>query len=155
MALELDQQQLATSLFDLSYQRFNFPPFYTWSEKADGTGNVPYLTSGGGFLQAITYGFGGLRVLSDRLRLRPQLIANTTRMALRRVQFCGSRIDIEWNESTATVTSSTGGAGTDLGAAGAAAGLRVASAGGGEGTALPAAFATGQVAHVLCAGALR
>ena len=154
MALELDQQQLAASLFDLSYQRFNFPPYYTWSEKADGTGNVPYLTSGGGFLQAITYGFGGLRVLSDRLRLRPQLIANTTRMALRRVQFCGSRIDIEWNETMATVTASAGSAGT-VGAAGSAAGLRVASAGGGEGAALPAAFATGQVAHVLCAGALR
>ena len=154
MALELDQQQLAASLFDLSYQRFNFAPYYTWSEKADGTGNVPYLTSGGGFLQAVTYGFGGLRVLSDRLRLRPQLIANTTRMALRRVQFCGSRIDIEWNESTATVKASAGSAGT-VGAAGSAAGLRVASAGGGEGTALPAAFATGQVAHVLCAGALR
>jgi len=152
VALELDQQQLATSLFDLSYQRFNFPPFYTWSEKADGTGNVPYLTSGGGFLQAITYGFGGLRALSDRLRLRPQLIANTTRMALRRVQFCGSRIDIEWNETMATVTASAGSVGTD--AAGSVE-LKVASAGGGEGTALPAAFATGQVAHVLCAGALR
>ena len=152
MALELDQQQLAASLLDLSYQRFNFPPYYTWSEKADGTGNVPYLTSGGGFLQAITYGFGGLRVLSDRLRLRPQLIANTTRMALRRVQFCGSRIDIEWNETMATVTASAGSVGTD--AAGSVE-LKVASAGGGEGTALPAAFATGQVAHVLCAGALR
>ena len=152
MALELDQQQLAASLFDLSYQRFNFPPYYTWSEKADGTGNVPYLTSGGGFLQAITYGFGGLRVLSDRLRLRTQLIANTTRMALRRVQFCGSRIDIEWNETMATVTASAGSVGTD--AAGSVE-LKVASAGGGEGVALPAAFATGQVAHVLCAGALR
>lgn len=40
-------------------------PYYTWSEKADGTGNVPYLTSGGGFLQSIIYGYAGIRVCTD------------------------------------------------------------------------------------------
>eukprot|EP01052_Picozoa_sp_SAG31_P007983 SAG31_NODE_393_length_16293_cov_15.804372_6_plen_409_part_00 len=104
VANELDQPVLAATLFNLSYQRFNFPPYYTWSEKADGTGNVPYLTSGGGFLQSITYGYGGVRILSDRLRLRPQLIEGVTRMALRRIFYCGERIDLEFNGTWSVVS---------------------------------------------------
>ena len=77
VALELGQPLLAASLFDLSYKRFNFPPYYTWSEKQDGTGNVPYLTSGGGFLQTLQYGYVGVRVLPGRLRLRPHGIRSS------------------------------------------------------------------------------
>ena len=103
VALELNQTSLASSLFNLSYKRFNFPPYYTWSEKADGSGNVPYLTSGGGWLQSLTYGYVGIRVLADQLRLRPQLPEGVDRMALRRLQYCGERIDVEYNTTVATV----------------------------------------------------
>jgi hypothetical protein len=148
VANELDQRQLAHSLFNMSYQRFNFPPYYTWSEKADGTGNVPYLTSGGGFLQSVTYGFVGLRAMVDRLRLRPQLIEGVSRMALRRIFYCGERIDVVYNASLATVTRADDG----FGAGGwSASRLRIATEVAPEGSALPVAFPTGQVAHVLCA----
>jgi trehalose/maltose hydrolase-like predicted phosphorylase len=152
VANELDQQQLAHSLFNLSYQRFNFAPYYTWSEKADGTGNVPYLTSGGGFLQSITYGYAGLRAMSGRLRLRPQLIEGVSRMALRRIAYCGERIDIEYNASWATVTRVTPSATTgDEGRRVVSTRLRIATEAVPDGAVLPATFATGQVAHVLCA----
>jgi trehalose/maltose hydrolase-like predicted phosphorylase len=149
VALELNQTSLASDLFDLSYKRFNFPPYYTWSEKADGTGNVPYLTSGGGFLQTLQYGYVGVRALPGRLRLRPQLPVNVTAMALRRIAYCRERIDVEINVSVATVRPAAAGGQTRLrltmtaGAAGAAASS-------GQGMALPATFPTGREVFVLC-----
>ena len=44
------------------------------------------------------------QVLPDRLRLRPQLIEGVSRMALRRIFYCGERLDIEYNDTVATVT---------------------------------------------------
>ena len=127
----------------MSYKRFNFPPYYTWSEKQDGTGNVPYLTSGGGFLQMLQYGYAGVRALPGRLRLRPQLPKDVTRMALRRIAYCGERIDVAFNASVATVR---------LVAPGGETRLRLAIEGASMigGTALPATFATGQTVFVLC-----
>ena len=160
-AVELGQLPLAHRLFNTSYQRFNFPPFFTWSEKQDGTGNVPYLTSGGGFLQSIIHGFAGLRVLAGRLRLRPVLLEGVRRMALRRIFYCGRRLDVEYNATVATISVAEGG-GRPKGSGGhraqgpasekGAAVLRFVTEGkGGDGgSPLPAVFPTGTVVYVLC-----
>ena len=42
-----------------------------------------YLTSAAGFLQALVYGYGGVRVLPDGLQLRPVLPPNATRCFLK------------------------------------------------------------------------
>ncbi|XP_071956538.1 protein-glucosylgalactosylhydroxylysine glucosidase-like isoform X2 [Antedon mediterranea] len=39
-------------------------PFMTWTENPDGTGAVNFQTGMGGFLQTITFGFGGIRIKS-------------------------------------------------------------------------------------------
>ena len=65
---------------------------------------MPYITSAGGFLQSVIYGYGGVRVLADRLHVRPQLIKGVTRMALRRIKYCGALIDLEVNATLATLT---------------------------------------------------
>ena len=104
VALELGHPEIAQELFDSSYQRFNFPPYGTWTEKADGAGNIPYLTSGSGFLQSVVYGFGGLRALNNTLRIAPQLPAGVTRVAFRRLAYCGAHVDVVYNATVATLT---------------------------------------------------
>ena len=151
VALELGEAELGATLFNMSYQRFNFPPYYTWSEKQDGTGNVPYLTSGAGFLQAVTYGYAGIRALAGRLRLQPQLIEGVERMALRRLQYCGTRIDLEYNTSVASVMHAYTTQESERERVKAAR-LRVVTVASAteEGAALPTVFPTGQVAYLVC-----
>jgi len=76
----------------------------TWSEDADGHGNVPYVTSGSGFLQSVLYGFAGVRALQESFRVKPQLPAGVARVALRRLQYCGGHFDLEYNTSVAWLT---------------------------------------------------
>ena len=103
VALKLGFAALAQKLFDYSYQHFNFPPYGTWTEKADGNGNIPYITSGSGFLQSVVYGYGGLRALNNTLRVFPQLPAGVTRVALRRLAYCGAHVDLVYNATVATL----------------------------------------------------
>ena len=127
VALELGYPLLADTLFAFSYQHFNFAPYGTWTEKADGNGNIPYITSGSGFLQAVVYGYAGVRALNDSLRIFPQLPADVSRLALRRVAYCGAHIDIEYNATVATLTQIDGAALT-----------------------MPETFPTGTEVHVAC-----
>lgn len=145
IALELGQPQLAASMFNASYQNFNFSPYYTWSERANGAGNVPYLTSGGGFLQNIIYGYAGIRVQSHRLRFQPVLIEGATRTALRRIAYCGARLDLEYNSSVATLSVADD---SEL------VGLSWQNGSDAAAAPLPAAFATGQEVFVLCPSTL-
>ena len=51
----------------------------------------------GGFLQTVTFGFTGLRIHDDSLRLRPKLIEGTTAMRVRGVHYRGHAFDVRYD----------------------------------------------------------
>jgi trehalose/maltose hydrolase-like predicted phosphorylase len=44
--------------------------------------------------QAIIHGYGGLRIREDGLRVRPQLLSNTNKLALHGLFYLGQRLDV-------------------------------------------------------------
>ena len=127
-------RELADQEFRNTYQQFCFPPFYMFSENAGNGGDVLYLTSGAGFLQSLIYGYGaqrcctslecsplciadytamswcagGVRVLPDGLQLRPVLPPNSTRFALKGIQFLGSVLSLSVEHKIMRVTARAG-----------------------------------------------
>lgn len=78
-------------------------PFWVWQETPQG-GAINFITGAGGFLQAIVFGYGGLRIQSDQLRWRPQLPPSTAGLKVRGVAYLTSQFDLAWNSTTATIS---------------------------------------------------
>ncbi|KFB41477.1 hypothetical protein ZHAS_00009069 [Anopheles sinensis] len=69
--LDLGELQLAAINFNHSYQPYVRGPFHVWYElQQPETGAQNFLTGTGGFLQAILFGYAGVRVHLDRLEIR-------------------------------------------------------------------------------------
>jgi trehalose/maltose hydrolase-like predicted phosphorylase len=47
----------------------------------------------GGFLQAVVFGYGGLRLHPDKIRLNPKLPENVTKLRVRGLHYRGNVID--------------------------------------------------------------
>ena len=92
-------------------------------------------------------------MLSNRLRLRPQLIEGVGRIALRRIFYCGGRIDLEYNATTAVVTMSSSAQPRADGVLGGRLRLPVSFPTGVEFD-LPVSFPTGDEVFIACPGAL-
>lgn len=80
------------------------PPFWVWQETPTG-GAINFITGAGGFLQAVLFGYGGLRVESKGLRFEPQLPPNTTTMKLRGVNYLDTQLDVFWTQNQVTLSS--------------------------------------------------
>jgi trehalose/maltose hydrolase-like predicted phosphorylase len=64
-------------------------PFSVWDEVSVGKGVDHFTTGPGGFLQAITHGYGGASLGDEELTLRPSLPENADRLKLRRFAYLG------------------------------------------------------------------
>ncbi|OQV17903.1 Acid trehalase-like protein 1 [Hypsibius exemplaris] len=91
--LELDLPNMAAPLFEKNYDNI-VQPFGVWSEDPGGGGALNFLTGMGGFLQAIVNGYGGIRLLEDRVTLHPQPLPHTTTWKLIGYRHLGYQIDI-------------------------------------------------------------
>ena len=80
-----------------------------WTEYSSGSGAANFITGAGGFLQAITAGYMGVRIKHDRIDLNPRLPpGGTTALHLIGVDYLESSIDIflrQDNKVVFTVTS--------------------------------------------------
>jgi hypothetical protein len=93
---------------------FNLSP-QIWTEVQSGIGAVNFITGSGGFLQALVFGYGGLRLHPEVLEVRDTFLpANTTQLSLRSVDYLGSSLDLVFTEREMNVTLIEAGAELNL-----------------------------------------
>ncbi|ELR20704.1 glycosyl hydrolase family 65 central catalytic domain containing protein [Acanthamoeba castellanii str. Neff] len=99
--LEVGEYQLAAKYFNQSYQLNLNLPFNAWQETVNG-GCPHFITGAGGFLQGLWAGFGGVRILNDRVVFKPVLPEHTTYLKYRQFHYLGSQIDIAFDDKQIT-----------------------------------------------------
>eukprot|EP01029_Cantina_marsupialis_P009033 TRINITY_DN2118_c0_g1_i2.p1 TRINITY_DN2118_c0_g1~~TRINITY_DN2118_c0_g1_i2.p1 ORF type:complete len:769 (+),score=208.04 TRINITY_DN2118_c0_g1_i2:90-2396(+) len=77
-------------------------PFLVWVERAKTDGHLNFLTGAGGYLQNIIFGYLGIRVLEDRLRINWTTLDND--VTLKSVEYCGAKFDVEYSMTAETKT---------------------------------------------------
>lgn len=104
--LELDDVEKASASFEESYKNVR-EPFKVWTEYPSGGGAVNFITGAGGFLQALVFGYGGLRLYPEEIQLNPRLPRSSTKLCLHGLHYRGSSINITIGpyETEACVTS--------------------------------------------------
>ncbi len=96
--LRLDQYEHGIgSFYNLTMGVYNgnkSNPFNVWTEQSDGGGCDHFITAGGGFLQTLIYGFGGLRVYDDYLEINiPNQLTEWKQMDLIGIDYQQNQID--------------------------------------------------------------
>uniref|UniRef100_H2ZEB2 Protein-glucosylgalactosylhydroxylysine glucosidase n=1 Tax=Ciona savignyi TaxID=51511 RepID=H2ZEB2_CIOSA len=71
--LDVDEYKEAGVMYRRQLKNIH-APFDIWSENADGSGAVNFLTGIGGYLQSILYGYLGLRYFNNSVSFNPTLI---------------------------------------------------------------------------------
>lgn len=78
-------------------------PYNVWTENADGTGAVNFITGMGGFLQSLLFGYGGFRLRPDRIDFHGRLPPSTTSFNITGLDYLGGSIDFYFTKDTTTV----------------------------------------------------
>ncbi|XP_078315125.1 protein-glucosylgalactosylhydroxylysine glucosidase-like isoform X2 [Crassostrea virginica] len=78
-------------------------PFNVWTENADGTGAVNFITGMGGFLQSVLFGYGGFRLHPDRIEFQGRLPPSTTSFNVTGLDYLGGSIDFCFSNTLTTV----------------------------------------------------
>ncbi|XP_044538028.1 protein-glucosylgalactosylhydroxylysine glucosidase [Gracilinanus agilis] len=78
-------------------------PFKVWTENADGSGAVNFLTGMGGFLQAVLFGFTGLRITGAGLLFDPACSAPVLAVRLPGVSYLGHKLRLDFSEEAVTI----------------------------------------------------
>ena len=70
-----------------------------WTEAQSGVGAVNFITGAGGFLQAVLFGYGGIRLHLDQLEIKPRghLPNQATKFTFRGIKYQGAVIDLTIN----------------------------------------------------------
>lgn len=74
-----------------------------WTENADGTGAVNFITGMGGFLQSLLFGYGGFRLRPDRIDFHGRLLPSTSSFNITGLDYLGGSIDFYFTKDTTTV----------------------------------------------------
>ena len=92
--LDIGEHERALSLFRRGYANAQ-APFQVWTESAQGTGCISFLTGAGGFLQSVINGYLGVRLGAEGLILRPVAPpGNATALAVRGLHWHGRRLKL-------------------------------------------------------------
>ncbi|XP_075401232.1 protein-glucosylgalactosylhydroxylysine glucosidase isoform X1 [Tenrec ecaudatus] len=107
--LELKEPARGQQLLERSFANIT-EPFKVWTENADGSGAVNFLTGIGGFLQAALFGFTGLRFTRAGLAFDPVCPTEVSGVFVSGLCYQGSRLDFSFSEGCVTleVTARTG-----------------------------------------------
>ncbi|XP_062051558.1 protein-glucosylgalactosylhydroxylysine glucosidase [Lepus europaeus] len=100
--MELKDLARAQGLLDRSFANIT-EPFKVWTENADGSGAVNFLTGMGGFLQALLFGCTGFRVTIAGLIFDPVCLADISRMCVSGISHQGSKINFSFSQDCVTV----------------------------------------------------
>ncbi|XP_051739332.1 protein-glucosylgalactosylhydroxylysine glucosidase isoform X2 [Ctenopharyngodon idella] len=90
--LELGEPEKAQKLLQKCFRNIQ-KPFQVWSESADGSGCVNFLTGMGGFLQAVLFGYTGFRVQKEHLAFAPLLPQDVDALSVKGVTYLGNKMD--------------------------------------------------------------
>ena len=101
--LELGQEEKAGELFRRSFEPYYHKPFYMWTEAILGGGAVNFITGMGGFLQAVIFGYFGVRTQLDRINFKPILPPNVETMRMRGVNYQDVELDVMVEEERVTL----------------------------------------------------
>nr|XP_010947685.1 protein-glucosylgalactosylhydroxylysine glucosidase [Camelus bactrianus] len=100
--LELKDARRAWDLLEKSFPNIS-EPFKVWTENADGSGAVNFLTGMGGFLQAALFGFTGFRITQAGLTFDPMCPAGVSGVYVAGISYQGSKLDFSFSEGSVTV----------------------------------------------------
>lgn len=101
--LELDMPEQAAAFFARSYANSQ-QPFGVWRETPTG-GATNFITGAGGFLQAVLFGYGGMRVGEKDIAMRVQLPLNNSRLTISAMRLYGCTITVDAEPSGVSVWS--------------------------------------------------
>ncbi|KAM7437219.1 hypothetical protein ABFA07_013132 [Porites harrisoni] len=91
--LEVGEIKKADRAFLKNYDNIQ-GPFKVWSERRWGKGAVNFITGAGGFLQAVVYGYGGIRIKKDGLYFNSTLPPGVTKLTIG-IHYLESAIDFQ------------------------------------------------------------
>ncbi|EGG14804.1 acid trehalase-like protein 1 [Cavenderia fasciculata] len=100
--LELGNTTKASESWPLSYANAQ-QPFKIWTETPTG-GCVNFITGAGGWLQALLFGYGGLRIHQDQYYFySPQLPPNTTSLKIRGFSYNSATFNMYWDDASVEI----------------------------------------------------
>ncbi|XP_058447938.1 protein-glucosylgalactosylhydroxylysine glucosidase-like [Malaya genurostris] len=94
--LDLNEIPQALENFERSYEPYVKGPHLVWNEIETGmTGATNFITGAGGFLQAVVYGFGGIRIFLDRLQIKnSQLPTDSTQLSIKGLKYLDASLSL-------------------------------------------------------------
>ncbi|KAM8970688.1 protein-glucosylgalactosylhydroxylysine glucosidase [Sarcophilus harrisii] len=78
-------------------------PFKVWTENADGSGAVNFLTGMGGFLQAVLFGYTGFRITREGLAFDPICSAEISSLRVPGISYLGNKLSFSFSADTVTI----------------------------------------------------
>ncbi|BFZ07038.1 hypothetical protein BsWGS_10077 [Bradybaena similaris] len=101
--LDLENEIKAAELFTRSILNVQ-KPFYVWSENADGSGAVNFLTGMAGYLQSVLFGYGGIRLYDNTMNFNPKLINGTTKITFSGISYRGCTLSLQYTSDMLKLT---------------------------------------------------
>ncbi|XP_036136984.1 protein-glucosylgalactosylhydroxylysine glucosidase [Molossus molossus] len=100
--MELRDAGRAWTLLERSFGNVT-EPFKVWTENADGSGAVNFLTGMGGFLQAVLFGVTGFRITRAGVTFDPMCPAGVSGVCVSGISYQGNRLHFSFSEGLVTV----------------------------------------------------
>ncbi|XP_020767781.1 protein-glucosylgalactosylhydroxylysine glucosidase isoform X3 [Odocoileus virginianus] len=100
--MELKDPGRAWALLEKSFANVT-EPFKVWTENADGSGAVNFLTGMGGFLQAVLFGVTGFRITAAGLTFDPTCPVGVSGVCVSGISYQGSRLNFSLSAGFVTV----------------------------------------------------
>ncbi|XP_069480190.1 protein-glucosylgalactosylhydroxylysine glucosidase isoform X2 [Ambystoma mexicanum] len=100
--LELKEIQRAQSQLQKCFANIS-EPFKIWTESADGSGAVNFLTGMGGFLQAVLFGYTGFRLSKSCLNFDPACPEEIGTLKVTGVYYLGNKLNFTFGPEKITV----------------------------------------------------
>lgn len=100
--MELKDPSRAQDLLDRSIVNVT-KPFKVWTENADGSGAVNFLTGMGGFLQAVLFGCTGFRVTCTGVTFDPLCLTGISGVRVSGIFYQGNRLNFTFCKDSVTV----------------------------------------------------
>ncbi|XP_063294843.1 protein-glucosylgalactosylhydroxylysine glucosidase isoform X1 [Pelobates fuscus] len=100
--MELKKAQVAQDQLKKCFANIT-EPFKIWTENADGSGAVNFLTGIGGFLQAILFGYTGFRITDKSLKFDPIFPDDVKKLCIKGICYLGNKLDFMFTRDIMTV----------------------------------------------------
>ncbi|XP_074128610.1 protein-glucosylgalactosylhydroxylysine glucosidase [Sminthopsis crassicaudata] len=100
--MELKEPRKAHAQLEKCFQHIS-EPFKVWTENADGSGTVNFLTGMGGFLQAVLFGYTGFRITLAGLAFDPTCSPEVPSLRVPGISYLGNRLSFSFSADTVTI----------------------------------------------------